>query len=57
MSGNLNNSQKTREKPQGVGFFFSARLDEKRWKKTPPPGVFSAKPLYMPHRFIMKTLT
>ena len=39
--------KKLGKSPRGwVFFFFSARLDEKWWKKTPPPGVFSAKPLY-----------
>ena len=42
----MDNIQKTRDKPQGVGFFFLLASIKKVEKNPTPPGVYSEKPLY-----------
>ena len=43
---NYNIIDKTREKPQGVGFIFLLASTEIRGKKPHPPGAFREEPLY-----------
>ena len=44
---NYNIIDKTREKPQGVGFIFLLASTEIRGKKPHPPGAFREEPLYI----------